>query len=323
MLANEQIHTSILQTIGQTPIIELKRLCSNMPVTIFAKAEYLNPTGSMKDRIALKIIEDAEHSGHLKLGKSVLEITSGNTGISLAMVCAIKGYKFTAVMSAGNSLERKQILEALGATVIIVPQHKGGKPGQVTYEDLKLVEEKGRELAKEQNVFFADQFNNFSNVVSHTQTTGKEIWEQMNKQLDFFVDVVGTGGTFVGTACALKNFNPHIQCIVVEPYTAPILAGKAISNPEHKLQGSSYAMIPPLWNPAYCDGFLTVTDQEAIETTRLLAQKEGIFVGYTAGGNVAAAMKLAQTADPGTRILTILCDSGMKYLSTDLFKSQN
>ncbi len=320
-MAKKQIHTSVLEAIGQTPIIELSRLCANLPVTIFAKAEYLNPTGSMKDRIALKMIEDAEHSGHLEPGKIVLEITSGNTGISLAMVCAIKGYPFIAVMSAGNSRERKQILEALGATVIIVPQHTGGKPGQVTYEDLKLVEEKGQELGKKLNAFVTDQFNNFSNVVAHTQTTGKEIWEQMNGQLDFFIDVVGTGGTFVGTACTLKNYNPHIQCFVVEPETAPILAGKAISNPEHKLQGSSYAMVPPLWNPAYCDGFLTVTDKEAIDTAQLLAKKEGIFVGYTAGGNVAAAMKLAQTVTPGTRIITILCDSGMKYLSTDLFQS--
>jgi len=320
-LLKKQIHTSLLETIGQTPIIELSRLSSNLPVTIFAKAEYLNPTGSMKDRIALKMIEDAESSGDLEPGKTVLEITSGNTGISLAMVCAIKGYPFIAVMSAGNSLERKQILEALGATVIIVPQHIGGKPGQVTYEDLKLVEEKGRELGKKLNAFLTDQFNNFSNVVAHTQTTGKEIWEQMNGQLDFFIDVVGTGGTFVGTASTLKTYNPHIQCFVVEPETAPILAGKTINNPEHKLQGSSYAMVPPLWNPAYCNGFLTVTDKEAIETAQLLAKKEGIFVGYTAGGNIAAAMKLAQTVTPGTRIVTILCDSGMKYLSTDLFQS--
>ena len=293
-----------------------------MPATVYAKAEFLNPGGSMKDRIALKMIEDAEHSGYLQPGNTILEITSGNTGISLAMVCGIKGYKFIAVMSAGNSPERKMILEALGATVKLVPQHPGGKAGQVTGEDLKLVEEYGRQLAKELNAFLPDQFNNFSNIAAHMQTTGKEIWEQMNGEIDIFLDVVGTAGTFIGISSALKIFDPNIQCLAVEPITAPVLAGKPIVNPQHKLQGSSYGMIPPLWNPSYCDGFLTVSDEEAIKTAQMLATKEGLLVGYTAGGNVAAAIKLAQHAAPGTRIITILCDSGMKYLSTDLFKDR-
>ncbi|MBP2629258.1 MAG: cysteine synthase [Firmicutes bacterium] len=321
LLHKNNICNSILQSIGKTPIIKLSRLCADMPATVFAKAEFLNPSGSMKDRIALKIIEDAEQSGCLQPGNTVVEITSGNTGISLAMVCAVKGYKFIAVMSAGNSPERKMILEALGATVKLVPQHPGGKPGQVTGEDLKLVEESGRKLAKELNAFLSDQFNNFSNIAAHIQTTGKEIWEEMNGEIDIFLDVVGTAGTFIGISSALKNFNPRIQCLAVEPSTAPILAGMPIITPEHKLQGSSYAMIPSLWNPSYCDGYLTVSDQEAIKTAQMLATKEGILVGYTAGGNVAAAIKLAQTAAPGTRIITILCDNGMKYLSTDLFKA--
>lgn len=311
---------SILQTIGKTPIINLSRICVDMPATVFAKAEFLNPSGSMKDRIALKMIEDAEHSGCLRPGNTVVEITSGNTGISLAMVCAVKGYKFIAVMSAGNSPEHKIMLEALGATVKLIPQHPSSKPGQVTGEDLKLVEESGHALAKELNAFLADQFNNFSNIVAHIQTTGKEIWEQMNGEIDIFLDVIGTAGTFIGISSALKNFNPRIQCLAVEPTTAPILAGKPIISPQHQLQGAGYAMIPALWNPSYCDGFLTVSDQEAITTAQMLAAQEGLLVGYTSGGNVAAAIKLAQTAIPGTRIITILCDSGMKYLSTDLFK---
>lgn len=274
----------------------------------------------MKDRIALKMIQDAEQTGTLRPGSTVLEVTSGNTGIGLAIVCAIRGYKFIAVMSAGNSPERKIILEALGAKVELVPQRPGGRPGQVTGEDLKLVEKKGQQLAKDINAYFVNQFNNTSNPAAHTETTASEILQQMDGKLDIFVDVVGTAGTFVGTSLGLKNYNKAIRCIAVEPATAPVLAGKMITNPQHKLQGSSYAMIPPLWKTELCDDYLTVTDQEATETSKLLAAKEGLLVGYTAGANVAAALKVAHTCQPGTRIVTILCDSGMKYLSSDLFK---
>lgn len=311
---------SVLDAIGETPLIRLARLGADLPGQIFVKAEFMSPGGSMKDRIARQMIEGAEQSGHLKPGMTIIEVTSGNTGIGLAIVCAVKGYPFIAVMSEGNSPERRQILKALGATVELVPQRPGGKAGHVTGEDLRLVEERGRQLAEEIGAFFVDQFHNADNVEAHKKTTAQEIWQQLNGNIDVFVDVVGTSGTFTGIATMLKQKKPDIRCLAVEPTSAPVLAGRPVTKAEHQLQGSSYAMIPGLWRPEVCDGFLTVTDDEAIDTTRLLAAKEGLFTGYTSGGNVAAALKVAQDCLPGTNIVTILCDSGMKYLSTNLFK---
>lgn len=312
---------SVLDVIGYTPLIELNRLCSGLPGKVYAKAEFLNPGGSMKDRIAFQMITDAEQAGDLHPGIPVVEVTSGNTGIGLAIVCAVKGYEFIAVMSAGNSPERKLILEALGAKVVLVPQCPGGKPGQVTGQDLKLAEDHGRKLAAEINAYFINQFNNSSNPKTHAQTTAVEIINQLHGKIDVFIDVIGTGGTFVGTAQALKRANTSITCLALEPDTAPILAGKQVTNPQHNLQGSSYSMIPPLWKAELCDGYLTVSDSEAIQTARLLAAREGLLVGYTSGANVAAALKIASDCKPGTIITTILCDSGMKYLSCDLFES--
>ena len=311
---------SVLEAIGNTPLIELARVGRDLPARIFAKAEFMNPSGSMKDRIALKMIEDAEKEGKLKPGRVVLEETSGNTGIGLAMVCAVKGYRFIAVMSEGNSPERRRVLQAMGAKVELVPQAAGGKPGQVTGEDLALVEKRAKELQVELGAFWVNQFHNPGNCAAHHQTTAQEIWQQMDGKIDFFIDVVGTSGTFTGIATALKEKNPNIQCWAVEPATAPVLAGKPVTNPKHVLQGSSYAKIPHLWQSEVCDGYLTVTDGEAIRAARRLATEEGLLCGYTSGGNVAAALRLAGWCDPGARIVTVLCDSGMKYLSCDLFK---
>ncbi|SHK58037.1 PLP-dependent cysteine synthase family protein [Desulforamulus aeronauticus] len=312
--------SSVLEAIGRTPLIELSRIAKDLPGRIYAKAEFMNPTGSMKDRIALKMIEQAEQEGKLKPGAIVLEETSGNTGIGLAMVCAIKGYQFMAVMSEGNSPERRQILQAMGAKVELVPQMPDGKPGQVTGEDLALVEKRATEMAKELGAFLVNQFYNPNNCVAHYETTAQEIWQQMEGKIDYFLDVVGTSGTFTGIARALKEKDPNIKCWVVEPATAAVLAGKPITNPRHVLQGSSYAKIPDLWDKAVCDDYITVTDGEAIRAARRLATEEGLLCGYTAGGNVAAATRIAGWCDPDARIVTILCDSGMKYLSTDLFK---
>lgn len=315
-----KVCSTVLEAIGNTPIIELARISQGQPGRVFAKAEFMNPSGSMKDRIALKMIEEAEKEGKLKPGSIVIEETSGNTGIGLAMVCAIKGYKFIAVMSEGNSPERRQILQAMGAKVELVPQAAGGKPGQVTGEDLALVERHAQEIAQESDAFLVNQFHNPTNCKAHYETTAEEIWQQMGGRIDYFLDVVGTSGTFTGIATALKEKDSNIQCWVVEPATAAVLAGKPVINPKHVLQGSSYAKVPDLWQPKVCDGYITVSDGEAIRMARRLATEEGMLCGYTSGGNVAAAIRIAGWSNPGTRIVTLLCDSGMKYLSTDLFK---
>ncbi|HLG51212.1 MAG TPA: cysteine synthase family protein [Chloroflexota bacterium] len=314
-----RIFPSILDTIGRTPLVALDRLTRGLPGRIVLKLEYFNPGFSIKDRIALRIIEEAERSGRLKPGGTVIELTSGNTGTGLAVVCAVKGYHLIAVMSEGNSVERRRMLRALGAEVELVPQAPGGQPGQVSKEDLELVERRTRELQEQLGAFRADQFNNPSNVEAHELTTGPEIWEQTGGQVQVFVALVGTAGTFMGVARALKKRRPEIRTYAVEPATAAVLAGKPVTDTRHKLQGGGYAMIPPLWDPRYCDGYIAVSDDEAIAVARRLAREEGIFAGFSTGANVAAALRLAREAEPGTLIATTANDTGLKYLSTDLF----
>lgn len=221
---------SVLEAIGNTPVVKLSRLCREWELEgqLFAKLENLNPGYSKKDRIALKIIEEAEASGALSPGQPVVELTSGNTGTGLAIVCAVKGYPFIAVMSKGNSMERARMMEALGAEVVLVDQALGSVPGQVSGEDLALVEAKTQEVVKELGAFRADQFMLEANAKAHELHTGEELWHDLDGQIDAFVDFVGTGGTFVGCAKALKKHNPDIRCYLVEPASAPYLAGGPI-----------------------------------------------------------------------------------------------
>jgi cysteine synthase A len=314
-----KIASSTIDLIGNTPLIALDRLTQGLNGRVLAKVEYANPGGSVKDRIALRMVEDAEKKGLLKKGGTVVELTSGNTGIGLAIVCAIKGYQMIAVMSEGNSIERRRMLEMFGAKVELVPQIGGYRPGQVSKEDLEAVDKRTAELTKELNAFRPDQFNNVSNVKAHELTTGKEIWQQTKGNVDIFVAIVGTGGTFLGVSRALKKRNPKVKTYVVEPANTPFIAGKEIKTTKHKLQGAGYALIPPLWQSELCDGFLMATDEEAIETARLLGTKEGICAGFSSGANVACALKLAKEVEQRTTIVTILCDTGLKYLSTDLY----
>jgi cysteine synthase len=309
---------SILETIGKTPLVALDRLAAGLPGRVLAKIELANPGASIKDRAALRIIEEAEAKGQLQPGGTVVELTSGNMGAGLAIACAIKGYRMVAVMSKGNSLERRKMLAALGAEVALVPQASGGIPGQVSGEDLALVENRTRELVEELGAFRPDQFNNPANVRAHEMTTGPEIWEQTEGKVTTFAAIVGSGGTFIGTARALKQLNSNIGCYAVEPANTPVLAGGQVLTTAHKLQGAGYAMVPPQWEPGLCDGFIGITDDEALQTARKLAKKEGIFAGFSSGANVAAALRLARDAQPGSLIVTIICDSGLKYLSTDL-----
>ena len=312
---------SVLEAIGAPPLVALDRLAEGLPGRVAAKLEYYAPGGSIKDRVALAVIEAAEATGALRPGGTVVELTSGNMGTGLAVVCAVKGYRLIAVMSAGNSVERRRMLEALGAEVDLVPQAGAPRPGQVSKEDLDLVEQRTQELVRELGAFRPDQFTNPHSVAAHERTTGREIWEQTGGAVGAFVASIGTGGTFVGVARALKGRNPAIRCYAAEPATAPFIAGgpQAVTNTSHKIQGTGYALVPPLWQPELVDGFVAVIDEEAIQTARLLATREGIFGGFSGGANVAAALQLARDCAPGTLIVTVIPDTGLKYLSTDLY----
>lgn len=312
----------IYEVIGGTPMLCLNRITKHYSVkgNISAKLEYLNPGFSKKDRPALQMIEDAEASGELKQGQTVIELTSGNTGIGLAIVCQSKGHPFIACMSEGNSIERAKMMYALGAEVVIVPQTENSVKGQVSGEDLKLVEEMTQRLAKEKNAFRADQFKLDSSYRSHLLHTAVEMWEQCDGKIDCFVDIVGSGGTFEGCAEKLKEYNRNIRCYIVEPVNAAVYAGNNLINEgRHKVQGCGYAMDLPIIKKELIDGCIQVSDDEAYQMTRDLARLEGTFVGISSGANVSAAIKLLKGEYEGKNIVLILNDSGLKYLSTGLF----
>src|SRR5438876_609496 len=312
----EPLLDNILGTIGATPLVALDRLAEGLPGRVLAKIESTNPGASVKDRIALRMVEEAEREGRLRPGATVVEVTSGNTGTGLAIVCAVRGYRLIAVMSEGNSHERRRMLRALGAEVELVPQVGGSRPGRVSREDLEAVEARAAELVQRLSAFRPDQFGNAANLRAHELGTGREIWEQTGGRVDVWVASVGTGGTFVGVARALKAREPRIRCLAAEPATAPILAGGPITDTCHRLEGTGYARVPPLWDPSLCDGFLTVTDAEAMATARRLATREGIFCGFSSGANVAAALQVAKAAGAGAVVVTLVTDTGLKYLST-------
>ena len=311
---------SVLGAIGNTPLVELSRLTSGLEGRILAKLENLNPGFSKKDRIALQMIEEAEVDGKLQPGQTVVELTSGNTGTGLSIVCAVKGYPFVAVMSKGNSMERARMMKAFGAEVILIDQLPESKPGQVSGGDLALVEEAAQRITRERNAFRADQFHLESSARGHYLHTVPEILQQANGQIDAFCDFVGTGSSFGGCAAAFKEHNSNILCYIIEPADAAILAGEPVTNPNHRIQGGGYSMVElPLINKDLIDGYLQVTDEKAMEVTRRLAKEEGIFAGFSSGTNVAAAIQLLETTCQGKTIAVLLSDSGLKYLSTDLW----
>ena len=312
---------SSIQAIGDTPMVELSRITANLEGRILAKMEYLNPGFSKKDRIARQIIEDAEVSGKLRKEQTVVELTSGNTGTGLAIVCGVKGYPFVAVMSKGNSVERARMMAALGAEVVLVDQLPGSIPGQVSGGDLELVEMETRKIVSERQAFRADQFRLKSNFRAHYLHTGPEIIRQTGGKFDVFCDFVGTGGTFAGCAAAFKEFNPDVICYLVEPQGAAVLSGEDNPNPNHRIQGGGYSMRDlPLLKKEHIDGYLCVDDETAIQCARRLAKEEGIFAGFSSGANLVAALQLIQGKYKGGTVVIILCDSGLKYLSTDLWE---
>ena len=313
---------SSAEAIGKTPLVRLDRLTKihNVKGTILAKLEYLNPGFSKKDRAALGIIEEAEKSGMLAPGQTVVELTSGNMGTGLAIVCSVKGYPFIAVMSKGNSEERARMMRSLGAEVVLVDQLPGSSPGQVSGGDLDLVDQVAKKITQERQAFRADQFNRDGNWLAHYNDTASEIWEATNGKLDGFADFLGSGGTYKGIAKGLKKHNSAIQCFVIEPEGAAPIAAKTVTNPNHPIQGGGYNMSNlKFLDGVPVDGFIQISGEDAQKTTRELAKHEGIFGGFSSGANVAAALKLLSKDMSGKTIVVIICDSGLKYLSTDLW----
>jgi len=314
--------TSIVDVIGNTPMVELQRIAKRNGLSgrLLAKLDYLNPGFSKKDRIAREMMLEARQGGRLRPGQTVIELTSGNTGTGLALVCRALGHPFVAVMSKGNTRERARMMQALGAEVVLVDQAPGSPPNQVSGADLALVEERTQQLVQQRSAFRADQFQLQANVLAHERHTGPEIWEQSQGKVDVFVDYVGTGGTFTGTSRFLRSKNPAVRCYVVEPAGAPALAGGPITNPSHKIQGGGYSRTHlPLLDRALVTDYLCVTDEAAIAGARMLAAEEGIFSGFSSGAHLAAALDLLRGRERGATIAFLICDSGLKYLSTDLF----
>ncbi|OLZ68989.1 cysteine synthase [Streptomyces sp. IMTB 2501] len=311
---------SVVEAVGATPLVRLDRITSGLDGTILAKLDYLNPGGSKKDRAAKGIIEEAERSGLLGPGQPVVELTSGNMGTGLAIVCAVRGHPFIAVMSRGNSPERARMMAALGAEVVLVDQLPGSVPGQVSGGDLELVDAAAQEITRSRGAFRADQFHRDGNWLAHYHGTGQELWQQTGGALDGFVDFLGSGGTYAGVTKALKEHNPAALCYVVEPAGAAVVAGRPLTHPDHPIQGGGYAMSDlDFLTGVPIDGFVQVTGAEARSAARQLATREGIFGGYSSGANLAAALKLLDGRMRGKTLAIIICDSGLKYLSTDLW----
>ncbi|PZP64231.1 MULTISPECIES: cysteine synthase A [Pseudoxanthomonas] len=305
------IYDNILDTIGRTPVVKLHRLAP-AHATVYAKVESFNPGGSVKDRLALAIILDAEARGLIKPGDTVVEATSGNTGVALAMVCAARGYKFVATMVETFSIERRKLMRAYGAKVILTPAAERGS-GMVR---------KARELAEQHGWFLASQFANPANPAYHRNTTGPEILRDFaGQRLDFFVTGWGTGGTLTGVGEVLKVARPDTRIIATEPAGAALLKGDEWK--PHKIQGWTPDFVPEVLNREVYDELYTVTDERAIETSRRLAAEEGIFVGISAGATLATALEVAEKAVPGSVILAMLPDTGERYFSTPLFADIN
>lgn len=302
------IYDSILATIGRTPVVKIQRLAPRN-VSMYVKCEFFNPMSSVKDRLAIAIIEDAERSGALRPGQTVVEATSGNTGIALAMVCAAKNYPFVAVMAESFSMERRKVMRLLGARVILTPAAERGT-GMV---------KKAAELARKHGWFLARQFENEANPAYHRNTTGPEILQDfVGRRLDYFVTGWGTGGTLTGAGQVIRLARPEVQVIVAEPAGASLLGGKTWA--PHKIQGWTPDFVPEVLDRKVAHRVQTVTDSEAIESSRSLARTEGIFCGISSGGTFAAALRVAAEAADGSVILAMLPDTAERYLSTPLFE---
>lgn len=296
-------YKNIIQAIGHTPLVHINHLNLNKKVSIWAKVEGFNPTGSIKDRIALKMIEQAENEKKLTKNKTILEATSGNTGISLAMIAAVKGYNLTIVMSEAVSVERRKVIKAFGGEVILTPKEIG--------TDGAIRKVKEMKEAEPDKYFLTDQFTNKYNKLAHYRTTAQEIWEQTGGEIDYFVSSIGTSGTIMGIGKALKENKPDIKIVCAHPEKGHYIQG---------LKNLEEAIIPAIYDPLLIDIKVDIATEEAFEMSRQIVKQEGIFVGMSSGAAMLAAVKVAETI-PSGNIVVILPDRGEKYLSTPLFSS--
>ncbi len=301
-------HKEITELIGGTPLVRLNRLTREGSATIYGKVESFNPGGSVKDRICLNMVNEAERQSRLKPGSTIVEPTSGNTGIGLALVSAVRGYKLILVMPESMSMERASLLSSYGAQLVLTAAWEGMKGAIKEAESI---------VAQNPAYFMPDQFSNPANPAIHRRTTAVEIWDALNGKIDAFVAAVGTGGTITGCGEVFKEHNPRIKIIAVEPAGSPVLSG---GDPgPHKIQGIGAGFIPKVLNRSILDQVITVTDDEAYQTSKLLAKKEGLLVGISAGANVFAAQKVADELGPGKHVVTILPDTGERYISIEKY----
>jgi cysteine synthase A len=302
------MHKDITELIGRTPLVRLNRLSPTGGATIYGKVEFFNPGGSVKDRICLNMINEAERLGALKPGGTIVEPTSGNTGIGLALVAAVRGYKLILVMPESMSMERASLLSSYGAQLVLTPAWEGMKGSIREAESI---------IAQNPSYFMPDQFSNPANPAMHKRTTALEILESLDGNIDAFVAAVGTGGTITGCGEVFKERNANIKVIAVEPAGSPVLSGGEPG--PHKIQGIGAGFIPKVLNQAILDRVMTVTDDEAYQTAKQLSKKEGLLVGISAGANVFASQKVAQELGPGKNVVTILCDTGERYISIEKY----
>ena len=301
-------HADITELIGGTPLVRLNRLSKPGGATIYAKVESFNPGGSIKDRICLNMINEAERLGKLTPGGSIAEPTSGNTGIGLALVAAVRGYKLILVMPESMSMERASLLSSYGAQLVLTAAWEGMKGSIKEAESI---------VAQNPSYYMPDQFSNPANPDMHRKTTGPEIVNALDGRVDAFVAAVGTGGTITGCGEVIRERNPAAKIIAVEPAGSPVLSG---GDPgPHKIQGIGAGFVPKVLNRTLLDRVVTVTDDEAYQTAKLLAKKEGLLVGISAGANVFAAQKIAEELGPGKNVVTILCDTGERYISIEKY----
>ena len=314
MVNSLSIPQGVLSAIGNTPLIQLQKVVPSGSARVLAKLEWANPTGSMKDRVALAMVDAAERDGRLPPGGTVVEYTAGTTGISLALVCAAKGYRLKIVFSDAFSEEKRRTMEALGAEIVIVPSDQK----RITEALIKEMIETARRISEQPEHWWSDQLTN-TDAIAGYHGMGNEIWEQTGGRIDAFVHAVSTAHSIHGVTQTLWQHNRHIHVAAVEPAESAVLSGGTTGS--HKIEGIGIGFIPPLWEPELVNEILTVTTEEAKAMTRRLAREEGIFAGTSSGANVVAALRVAERLGPDATVVTVMVDSGLRYLSTDVYRS--